>query len=33
MDAIHYKVRDDGKIKNKAAYVVLGVNIDVFKDV
>lgn len=33
MDAIHYKVRDDGKIKNKAAYVVLGVNIDGFKDI
>ena len=33
MDAIHYKVRDDGKIKNKAAYVVLGVNKDGFKDI
>lgn len=33
MDAIHYKVREDGQIKNKAAYVVLGVNIDGFKDI
>lgn len=33
MDAIHYKVRDDGQIKNKAAYVVLGVNLDGFKDI
>lgn len=33
MDAIHYKVREDGSIKNKAAYVVLGVDLDGFKDV
>lgn len=33
MDAIHYKVREDGQIKSKAAYVVLGVNVDGFKDV
>ncbi|WLD26816.1 transposase [Clostridioides sp. ZZV15-6388] len=33
MDAIHYKVRYDGKIKNKAAYVILGVNKDGFKDI
>jgi putative transposase len=33
MDAIHYKVREDGQIKNKAAYVVLGVSVDGFKDV
>lgn len=33
MDAIHYKVRDDGQIKSKAAYVVLGVNLDGFKEV
>ncbi|MBU5439112.1 IS256 family transposase [Tissierella sp. MSJ-40] len=33
MDAIHYKVREDGQIKNKAAYVVLGVDLDGFKDV
>ncbi len=33
MDAIHYKVREDGQIKNKAAYIVLGVNLDGYKDV
>jgi len=33
MDAIHYKVREDGQIKSKAAYVVLGVNLDGFKDI
>lgn len=33
MDAIHYKVREDGQIKSKAAYVVLGVNLEGFKDI
>jgi transposase-like protein len=33
MDAIHYKVREDGQIKSKAAYVVLGVNLDGLKEV
>lgn len=33
MDAIYYKVREDGDIKNRAAYVVVGVNLDGFKDV
>lgn len=33
MDAIHYKVREDGQIKSKAAYVVLGVNIEGIKEV
>ncbi len=33
MDAIHYKVREDGQVKNKAAYVVLGVDLDGFKDI
>ncbi|QOR34247.1 IS256 family transposase [Clostridium sp. 'deep sea'] len=33
MDAIHYKVREDGQIKSKAAYVVLGVTIDGKKDI
>jgi len=33
MDAIHYKVRSGGQIINKAAYVVLGVNIEGYKDV
>ena len=30
IDAIHYKVIDDGKMKNKSAYVVLGVNVEDF---
>jgi transposase-like protein len=33
MDAIHYKVRDSGQIVNRAAYVVIGVNIEGYKDV
>jgi len=33
MDAIHYKVKDDGRIINRAAYVVLGVTIDGYKDI
>jgi transposase-like protein len=33
MDAIHYKVRDNGRVVNRAAYVVLGVTIDGYKDI
>lgn len=33
MDAIHYKVRDDGRIVNRAAYIVLGVTLDGKKDI
>lgn len=33
MDAIHYKVREDKEIVAKAAYVVLGVNMDGEKEV
>lgn len=33
MDAIHYKIREDGRILNRAAYVVLGVNLDGTKDI
>ena len=33
MDAIYYKVKDDGRIINRAAYVVLGVTIDGYKDI
>jgi transposase-like protein len=33
MDAIHYKVREDGHILNRAAYVVLSVGIDGIKDI
>jgi len=33
MDAIHYKVRSEGRILNKAAYSVLGVNLEGIKEV
>lgn len=33
LDAIHYKVRDNNQVINKAAYVVVGVTIDGYKDV
>lgn len=33
MDAIHFKVRHEGRIQSKAAYVVLGVTIEGYKDV
>lgn len=33
MDAIHYKVRDDKQVVVKAAYVVIGVNLDGQKEV
>jgi len=33
MDAIHYKVREDGRILNRAAYVVLGVTVEGSKDI
>ncbi|MCT4564034.1 MAG: IS256 family transposase [Maledivibacter sp.] len=33
MDAVHYKVREDGQIKSKAAYVVLGITMDGIKDI
>ena len=33
LDAIHYKVRDEKQIVNKAAYVAIGVNMDGEKDV
>lgn len=33
MDAIHYKVKDDGRIINRAAYIVLGVTLDGTKDI
>ncbi len=33
MDAIHYKVREDKQIVVKAAYVVIGVNMDGEKEV
>lgn len=33
MDAIHYKLKDEGRIMNRAAYVVLGINIEGNKDI
>lgn len=33
MDAIHYKVREDGQINKRAAYVVMGVNMEGNKDI
>lgn len=33
MDCIHYKVREDGRILNHAAYVVLGVTLEEYKDI
>lgn len=33
MDAIHFKVRTDGRVVNRAAYVVIGINLDGMKDV
>ena len=33
MDCIHYKVREDGRILNCAAYIVLGVTTEGYKDI
>lgn len=33
LDAIHFKVRDNGKIVSKAAYIALGVNIEGMKEI
>lgn len=33
MDCIHYKVREDGRILNRAAYIILGVTLDGYKDI
>lgn len=33
MDTIHYKIKEDGRIVNRAAYVVLGVTMDGEKDI
>jgi transposase-like protein len=33
LDAIHFKVKQDGQILNKAAYMVLGMDLDGQKDV
>jgi len=33
LDAIHYKVRQDGRIMNKAVYIILGIDLDGKKEV
>ena len=33
MDCIHYKVREDGRILSRAAYVIMGVTIEGYKDI
>ena len=33
MDCIHYKVRDEGRIVSRAAYIVLGVTIEGYKEI
>jgi putative transposase len=33
LDAIHYKVKQDGQVVNKAAYMVVGINLEGQKDV
>ena len=33
MDAVHYKVRDEGRVVTKAAYVVLGINMEGGKEI
>lgn len=33
MDCIHYKIWEDGRILSRAAYVVLGVTVDGYKEI
>lgn len=33
MDAIHYKVRTEGRIVNRAAYIAIGINLEGIKEV
>jgi putative transposase len=33
MDAIHYKVREEGQVKKRAAYVALGIDLEGYKDI
>ncbi len=33
LDALYYKIREDGKIKTKAIYVVLGITVEGERDV
>lgn len=32
MDCIHYKIREDGRILSRAAYIVPGITADGYKD-
>jgi len=33
MDAIHYKIREDGRILSRAAYIILGVTVEGYKEI
>ena len=33
MDCIHYKVREEGRILSRAAYIVLGITAEGYKDI
>lgn len=33
MDCIHYKIREEGRILSRAAYIVLGVTTDGYKEI
>lgn len=33
MDCSHYKIREEGRILNRAAYIVLGVTTDGYKEI
>lgn len=33
MDCIHFEVRNAGKVVSRAAYIILGVSLDGYKDV
>lgn len=33
MDCIHYKVREDGRILSRAAYIIMGVTVEGYKDI
>lgn len=33
MDTIHYKVRSEGRIINKATYITIGINLECIKEV
>ena len=33
MDAIHYPIRSEGRVMNKAVYIAIGVNVSGIKDI